>query len=82
MKRPMKKLGRPKAAVMLTNEERTTLERYERGRTVSQALALRARIVLLAAKGLDNQRVADELNIARKTAGKWRSRFLRHRLDG
>jgi transposase len=82
MTRTMKKLGRPKSALALTSEERTTLERYERGRTVSQALALRARIVLLAAKGLDNQRVAGELGIARKTAGKWRGRFLRHRLDG
>jgi transposase len=77
-----KKLGRPKAALTLTEEERATLERYERGRTVSQALALRARIVLHASKGGDNQQVAAALSIARQTAGKWRNRFLRHRLEG
>lgn len=77
-----KKLGRPKATLTLTEEERSTLERYERGRTVSQALALRARIVLHASKGWDNQRVATELSMTRQTAGKWRNRFLRHRLEG
>jgi len=77
-----KKLGRPKATLALTEVERATLDRYERGRTVSQALALRARIVLHASKGWDNQQVASELSITRQTAGKWRNRFLRHRLDG
>ncbi len=59
-----------------------TLERYERGRTVSQGLALRARVVLRAADGLDNQAIAAALGIVRQTAGKWRSRFLRHRIEG
>jgi hypothetical protein len=39
-----KKKARPKAPLMVSDEERQTLERYDRGRTVSQALALRARI--------------------------------------
>ena len=42
-------MGRPKAVLAITDEEREALERYDRGRRVSQALALRARIVLGAA---------------------------------
>ncbi len=38
--------GRPVVEIVLTRDERTTLERYSRGRTVGQALALRSRIVL------------------------------------
>jgi transposase len=77
-----RKLGRPKITLTLTDEERAVLERYERARTVSQALAVRARIVLHASKGWGNQEVASKLGITRQTAGKWRGRFLRHRLDG
>lgn len=66
----------------MTEEEREALERYDRGRTVSQALALRARIVLRAASGKDNGRIAAELGITRQTVGVWRTRFIRARVDG
>jgi transposase len=77
-----KKKGRPKAVLALTEEERVALERYDRGRTVSQALALRARIVLRAASGRNNGEIAGELGITRQTAGIWRARFVRNRIDG
>jgi transposase len=48
----------------------------------AQALALRSRIVLLAAEGLNNVQIARQLGIQRNTVAKWRSRFLEHRLDG
>ena len=66
----------------MTAEERETLERYSRARTVSQALALRARIVLKLAEGLQNQQAAGELGVTPQTVGKWRGRFVRHRIDG
>jgi len=37
---------------------------------------------LLAAEGLENKQVADQLNINRHTARKWRNRFAEQRLDG
>jgi len=77
-----KKRGRPTEALTLSEPEREALERYERGRTVSQALALRARIVLRAADGLQLKQIAAEVRVASRTAGKWRARFLRYRLDG
>ena len=49
-KRQKGRTGRPKAELLVSAEERERLERYVRGRTVSQALALRSRIVLACAQ--------------------------------
>jgi transposase len=70
------------APVELSDDERAQLESWTRRRTSAQALALRSRIVLLAADGLRNTEIAAELGIHRNAAGKWRARFLEHRLDG
>jgi transposase len=69
-------------AIELTDEERVQLEAWTRCRTSAQALALRSRIVLLAAEGLRNTEIAERLGIRRNTAATWRSRFAAHRLDG
>jgi transposase len=66
----------------LTDEERTTLERWARRRTSSQALAERCRIVLACAEGRSNTEVAQRLGVARSTVIKWRSRFVARRLEG
>jgi transposase len=68
--------------VELSAAERARLESWTRRRTSAQALALRSRIVLLAAEGLNNVEVARQLGIQRNTVAKWRSRFVEHRLDG
>src|SRR4051812_10589947 len=69
-------------AVEVRDDERAQWEVWTRRRTSAQALALRSRIVLLAAEGLNNTQIAGRLGIHRNVAGKWRSRFLEHRLDG
>jgi transposase len=66
----------------LTDQERTTLERWAKRRTASQALAERCRIVLACASGASNTEVAQRLGVARSTVIKWRSRFLARRLKG
>ena len=68
--------GRPKAELVLSPEEREELERWVRRPRSAQALALRARIVLLAAEGQSNLAVADRLDIKPQTVGKWRRRFV------
>jgi transposase len=78
----MPKTGRPKAELVLTDEERATLTRLSRRAKSSQALALRCRIVLACAEGLSNLEVSQRLGVTRPTVGKWRSRFVRDRLDG
>src|SRR5215207_5965717 len=78
----MPRTGRPKAELVLTEVERDQLVRWSRRRKSSQALALRSRIVLGCADGLDNKTVAARLGCAAATVGKWRRRFVEHRLDG
>lgn len=70
------------STIELSAAERRELESLTRRRKTGQALALRARIVLVAAEGGDNGQIAERLRIFRGTVGKWRERFARHRLDG
>jgi len=78
----MPRTGRPKAELTLTDEERGQLVRWARRRKSSQALALRSRVVLGCADRLDNKTVAAQLGCSAATVGKWRGRFVEHRLDG
>ena len=74
--------GRPKAQLIVMEEERKVLDRYVRRGTTAQHLALRARIVLGCAGGQENKVVARHLHVTPHTVGKWRKRFIRDRLDG
>jgi transposase len=78
----MARRGRPTEDLVLSNDERETLERWARRPKSAQALALRCRIVLECAEGHTNVEVAERLGVTRATVGKWRSRFVQHRLDG
>jgi transposase len=68
--------------LVLSAEEREQVTRWSRRAKSSQALALRSKIVLACAEGHDNKTVAEQLGCARVTVGKWRARFVEHRLDG
>jgi transposase len=74
--------GRRLTALVLSDDERAELSSLAARRNTGQALALRARIVLRCATGAENQRVAADLQIDKTTVGKWRRRFVEHRLDG
>ena len=74
--------GRPTVTIVLTAEERETLERWARRPSTAQALALRSRIVLAAAAGQANIEIGAALGCHPVTAGKWRRRFAQQRLDG
>src|SRR5690349_21259873 len=75
-------IGRPKSELKLTDGEQETLEAWTRRRTSAQALAQRARIVLLCATGKSNSEVAAELRVSKAMVGKWRNRFVAKRADG
>lgn len=66
----------------LSTQENAQLLEWTRRHKTSQALALRARIVLACAQGHNNSEVARDCRVYRQTVGKWRSRFLERRLDG
>ena len=72
----------PAVLIELTDDERVRLEAWARRRSSAQALALRSRIVLAAAEGLNNTEIARRLGVHRPMVRKWRSRFSEHRLDG
>ena len=69
-------------SITLTHDERATLQRWARGRSVEARRVLRAKIVLAAATGQQNKEIADELGTLRKTVALWRNRFAQQRLAG
>jgi transposase len=78
----MAERGRPKAPLVLTDDERQTLQRWARRAKTSQVLALRCKIVLACADGATNKDVAERLGIWPQTVAKWRGRFVARRLAG
>lgn len=74
--------GRPKKALVLSATEREQLTALTLRRKTAQAQALRARIVLGCADGIDNKAVAAGQRVTPQTVSKWRSRFVEQRMEG
>ena len=68
--------------IELSKEERATLLKWSRGKKTEARLVDRAKIILLAARGLQNIDISDELGMTQQTVGKWRKRFGEQRLAG
>jgi transposase len=81
-RRTIMAIGRPIPPLHLSKNEKETLERWSRRRKTAQALAFRARLILACAEGKINGEVAAAFHVRGATVGKWRARFIRHRLDG
>ena len=60
---------------LISEDERVLLERWEAALKTPQSVALRARIVLLAATGESNSQIARTLGVSRPTVILWRGRF-------
>jgi transposase len=68
--------------LVLSEAEQGELACLAARRNTTQALALRARIVLACADGAANKAGAAQLGVCQDTVGKWRRRFITERLDG
>ena len=67
-------------AVELTESERSELVRYSRGRKTEARVVLRAKVILLAADGLQNKQIAVEVGTDPGLVGRWRRRFVKGRI--
>ena len=63
-------------AITLSPEQRTVLESQARSRSLPVRVAERARIVLFAASGLQDKKIAAHMAITPKKVSRWRKRFL------
>ena len=69
-------------AIELTRKQRQTLTRLVKGRRTEVRVVMRAKIVLAAARGMENREIAEKLGVTRETVGRWRSRFLEKDVAG
>ena len=75
-------MSRRAEAIVLSEEERTTLDLWARRRRLPLRVVQRAQIIQMAADGVLNQEIAHELGVSRPTVQLWRQRFLALRLPG
>lgn len=74
--------GAPKAELALNAVQRSELERFAKRSRTNPTLALRAKIVLRCADGLQNADVAKKLRCTPGTVGRWRQRFIDKGVEG
>src|ERR687891_2378484 len=75
-------MGRPKAELVLSEEEQAQLEAIARSRSLPAALVRRAAMVLACAAGATNSAVARRFGTTNATVGKGRRRFVARRVEG
>ncbi len=75
-------MSRSAEPIVLSPEERGTLDLWARGKRLAQRVVQRARIIQMAAHGVPSQDIARGLKISRPTVQLWRQRFLALRLLG
>ncbi len=68
--------------IVLTSDEQAELTRLKQSKLASGRLVQRARMVLLAARGMQNKDIAAELNVGRVQVARWRERYAHFRLAG
>ena len=68
--------------IVLTPKEHGVLEARTRRYTLPYRDVMRAKIVLLAAGGLENKEIGERLDMPRPVVSKWRKRFFLERLAG
>ena len=68
--------------VELSQQERQHLEDLSARYTAPYFQVVRAKVVLMAADGLDNKEIGARLDLPRQVVSKWRKRFFKKRLLG
>ena len=68
--------GRPKMAIVLSNEEHEQLKGIATSRSLPYGLVTRARIIVMAAEGAANKAIADKIGYSPQSVSLWRRRYL------
>lgn len=68
--------------IILSGVEKRALESMARKYTSPYFQVVRAKVVLLAAQGLDNDQIGSQVSLPRQIVSKWRKRFFEERLAG
>ena len=69
-------------AVVLSETDRIQLQKWVQAQFTPQQVALRSRVLLMAAEGKQDLEIASELDVNRHTPALWRKRFAAEGLDG
>src|SRR5664280_3151734 len=75
-------MWKPANTLVMTGEQRRTLEVWVRAKKTPQRVVLRSRICLLAAEGMSHNAIAKRLNTSRPTVILWTYRFHEQGLTG
>jgi transposase len=75
-------MSAPAAALSLSDGERETLERLARAQSAPHRQVLRAKVLLLAADGVANNVIAEQVGVTPVTVRAWRQRFAVDGLAG
>ncbi|MBM4287976.1 MAG: helix-turn-helix domain-containing protein [Deltaproteobacteria bacterium] len=68
--------------IVLSGEEARELSRRAAKYMLPYFIVIRAKMILLAAKGHSNDAIAKQLNTCREVVSMWRKRFFEERLQG
>lgn len=68
--------------ILLSDREKSVLQSVARKYTSSYIDVVRAKIILYAAKGLENKEIAQRLDTSPQIVCKWRKRFFEQRFEG
>jgi putative transposase len=69
-------------AVVLEPQQRAQLQSLSTSRSLPHALVTRARVILMAAEGVENIEIAERVGLSRLSVGKWRQRFAQYGVEG
>ncbi len=72
----MNNIGRPKNRIILSDEERKSLEVLSISTLSSKCVQKRAKIILLSSDGKSSTVVSEEMTVSDQTVNKWRQRYL------
>ena len=75
-------MSRRAPSIVLSTQERASLETWARSRSLPHRQVVRAKIITMATDGVTNQDIATAVGVSRPTVQLWRQRFLALRVAG